>query len=395
MSRLSIKENEQTEAVPYLRGILTSSLRDAGLNFADAYQLASDIRDEIGDENGKIITSNALREMVAARLKKEYGNEIVRRYSHNDLLPEPVWVQLSENHSVPFSRAYHQQCLESCCFSNHKAETITTQVYEYLLKNTINKISADELRQLTHNHLLDNFGKSAAKRYLIWVSFVRSTRPLIVLIGGVSGCGKSSIATELAHHLGIVRIQSTDMLREVMRMMTPKRLIPSLHSSSFSAWKTLPNDDTDIHEGYIAQSELLHLSCEAIIQRALKERVSLIIEGIHLNPALLERFPQDNDAIFIPIMLGVLKPNQLRGRFQSRGRTAPERHSARYLKHFDDIWRLQSFLLSTADQYNVPIVPNANKEKAINNIMKIVIDKLDDNFSKKELLLPSLISKTS
>ena len=45
------------------------------------------------------------------------------------------------------------------------------------------------------------------------------------------GTGKSTLATELAHRLGIVRTQSTDMLREVMRTMIPAHLMPALHVS--------------------------------------------------------------------------------------------------------------------------------------------------------------------
>ena len=389
MAKLLIKEHEQAEPVPFLRGILTRSLQDAGLDFAVAYKLASTIRQDLnGDDsdNNIELTAKALRAEVSKRLQG-YDENVIQRYNNTDILPESVFVQLDKNHSVPFSRAHHQQCLKSCCFSTHKAESITSQVYEHLLLQNIKTISSDELRALTYENVLKNLGKEAAHRYAIWVNFVRSSRPLIVLIGGVSGCGKSSIATELANHLGIVRIQSTDMLRDVMRMMTPERLLPSLHTSSFRAWKTLPVDDKNIHEGYLAQSELLYLACEATIQRALKERVSLIIEGIHIHPALLERLPKDNDAIFAPIMLGVLKPNQLRARFESRGRKQPERHSSRYLKHFDDIWRLQSFLLSEADRCQVPIIPNIHKEKAINLIMKNIIGQLDADFSKKDCKL--------
>ncbi len=392
MAKLLIKEHTQAEAVPFLRGILTRSLQDAGLDFNAAYKLASSIRQELSDDKNEAvieITSTALRKKVLQRLSNaRYGSDIIQRYCSCDIVPEPVWVKLNAQHSVPFSRAQHQQCLESCCFPAGKAETTTAQVYEYLLKHNIKNITSDKLKHITHDYLMQNLGEEAARRYLIWVNFSRSNRPLIVLIGGITGCGKSSIATELAHRLGIVRIQSTDMLREVMRMMTPKRLIPLLHTSSFQAGDTLPNNDNSaISNGYLAQAELLFLSCEAVIERALKERVSLILEGIHLHPALLRRLPKDNDAIFVPLMLGLLKPRQLRERFETRSNKAPERQSSRYLAHFDAIWQLQSFLLSEADRFQVPIIPNEDKNHAIGLIMKTIIEKLDASFTAKELSL--------
>ena len=90
------------------------------------------------------------------------------------------------------------------------------------------------------------------------------------------GTGKSTIATEVAHLLDIVRIQSTDMLREVMRMMLPQRLLPVLHSSSFDAWKELPGVaeeggavGTSLASGYMTQTELIAVAADAVIQRAL------------------------------------------------------------------------------------------------------------------------------
>ena len=59
--------------------------------------------------------------------------------------------------------------------------------------------------------------------------------PLVILIGGATGVGKSTIATQLAARLGIVRVVATDAIREVMRSMFSPELMPSLHTSSFQA----------------------------------------------------------------------------------------------------------------------------------------------------------------
>jgi len=41
--------------------------------------------------------------------------------------------------------------------------------------------------------------------------------PIIVLIGGSTGTGKSTVAAEVAHRLGITRVASTDFIRQTMR----------------------------------------------------------------------------------------------------------------------------------------------------------------------------------
>jgi 2-phosphoglycerate kinase len=55
-----------------------------------------------------------------------------------------------------------------------------------------------------------------------------------------------------------------------------------------------------------------------------------------------------------------------------------KRRAERYLQHFDEIWRLQSYLLSEADRGQVPIIVNNNKEQVIRDIMTVVVDSLID-----------------
>jgi 2-phosphoglycerate kinase len=80
-------------------------------------------------------------------------------------------------------------------------------------------------------------------------------------------------------------------------------------------------------------------------------------------------------------MLAVLKPRELRRRLKGRGAHAVQRRAERYLKHFDAIWQLQSFLLSEADQFDVPIVSNEKKSQASQELMAIINQELTRQFS--------------
>src|SRR5262245_38902743 len=60
-------------------------------------------------------------------------------------------------------------------------------------------------------------------------------QPIVVLIGGATGTGKSTIATEAAHRLGITRVTSTDFIRQTMRAFFSEEFMPSVHYSSFEA----------------------------------------------------------------------------------------------------------------------------------------------------------------
>jgi len=122
------------------------------------------------------------------------------------------------------------------------------------------------------------------------------------------------------------------------------------------------------------------VAIEAVIQRALRERVSLILEGVHIHPAFIEKLKFDKEAVVIPVMLGILKRKRLQRRISGRSTDVPQRRAERYLKHFDEIWRLQTYLLSEADRANIPIVINNDRDKVFREIMRITIEILAKDF---------------
>ena len=253
------RENEKT---PFLRGILTRSLLDAGLAFDDAFAIATTIRSELA--NTKKITTEELQVRVSRLLKKRGETEALEQYIVPSVAPPRILVTSLDETDSAFSRGRHTRYLQSAGMKTEKAEYTTELIYAQLIAAGISSISTLELGYLTYLCLQQEVGKETARRYLVWSEFQNSSRPLILLIGGTVAAGKSTIATEIAHLLEIVRIQSTDMLREVMRVMIPKRLLPVLHTSSFDAWKTLPMQDKSdrepeqlVAEGYQSQAELL------------------------------------------------------------------------------------------------------------------------------------------
>lgn len=171
-------------------------------------------------------------------------------------------------------------------------------------------------------------------------------------------------------------------------MMLPERLLPVLHASSFEAWHQLPWADAEhadeeelLADGFRAQADLIAVACEAVVQRAIRERVSLILEGVHVQPSLLARIPEDADALVVPVMLAVLNSATLRSRIRGRGVKTPGRRSKRYLRSFDGIWRLQSYLLDEADRAGIPIIRNTEEQQVFLEVMRVILDRLSAEFS--------------
>jgi len=173
-----------------------------------------------------------------------------------------------------------------------------------------------------------------------------------------------------------------------MRTLVPERLMPVLHRSSFTAWKAMPDHqpnegevtEAQLIQGYRSQADMLGLAIEAVLERATREHVSLVLEGVHIHPAMMEKLQAETDAVVVPVMLGLLKRKHLEQRLVARSTNAPDRGLAHYLNNFEEIWRLQTYLLSEADGANIHITINDNRDKVFAEIMRFTIDILSKDF---------------
>ena len=386
MAKTLVEDLEETR-IPFLRGILIRSLQDAGLEFDEASHIASEIRNDLADTT--LISTVDLNHMVIERLTSLGKENSVYRYENRNS-PLTVEVEQQCGRINPFSRLKFRNSLETIGLKSRESDDVVQMLQEHLTNKSIKTIKSRNLAMLIYRYLRQSskLGPAVAHRWLVWHDFINSGRELIFLIGGTAGCGKSSTANMLANRLEIVRTQSTDMLREVMRTMIPEKLMPVLHQSSFTAWKGLPRQKKtkgDIPEallvqGYRSQADLLSLAIEAVVDRATREHVSLVLEGVHVHPAFMEKLQTETDAVVIPVMLGLLKRKHLQQRIKDRSTNVPDRGAEHYLQYFDEIWRLQTYLLSEADRANIHIAVNENRDKIFSEIMRFTIATLAENF---------------
>ncbi len=386
MSKLLVVDEEKDSRIPFLRGMLIKSLQGSGLEFVEAYKLASDIREDLDDVDS--ITSDELRERIVDALEENFPDIILQRYTKQTIYTESIEV-IGGGHSESFSRGVFVTRLMNCGIPDPVSGSITRKVHSKLVRDKIRKISSDQLIALTYQLVRTEASQKFADYYLVWCDFQRSNTPLIILIGGVPGSGKSTIATELANRLSIIRTQSTDMLREVMRALIPKRVSPSLHTSSFLAGKAMhssqffqANKADALVSGLQTQSEMVAVACEAVLNRAVNESVSTILEGVHMQPRLYRKLGKV-DAIIVPVILAVLQQKRLRQNYRGRSSQAEKRTAKRYLKNFDEIWQLQTAILSEADAADIEIVDNTDRDETISEVCKIVTETLATSYTGK------------
>jgi 2-phosphoglycerate kinase len=198
--------------------------------------------------------------------------------------------------------------------------------------------------------------------------------PIIILVGGSTGTGKSTVAAEVAHRLGITRVASTDFIRQTMRAFFSPEFMPTIHYSSFEAGQALDDEVTGDPAivGFLEQCRHVCVGVDAAIRRALTEGWSMVLEGVHLVPGLVPT--QLEGALLVHVLLEITDENVHRMHFHVRDTaTGGVRAMDKYLAHMDDIRRIQTYLTGRARREGVPVVENQNVDRSIDQVIRLVM----------------------
>jgi 2-phosphoglycerate kinase len=201
--------------------------------------------------------------------------------------------------------------------------------------------------------------------------------PLVVLVGGATGTGKSTVATEVAHRLGITRVTSTDVVRQTMRAFFSSEFMPSIHYSSFEAGSAVPaSDDPDsdpVLLGFLEQTRNVLVGVRAVLARALEEGYSLALEGVHLVPGTI---PPVEAAVFCQVLLAIEDEEEHASHFWTREGEG-FRSFDKYLRALPDIRRVQDYLVARAAKAQVPVIENANIDATVDHVIELVLAEVE------------------
>ncbi|WP_405322390.1 2-phosphoglycerate kinase [Methanobrevibacter thaueri] len=287
-----------------------------------------------------------------------------------------------KKYKEPFSKGIMSRSLNVADIGIERAHEIASDIEAFLIENNITEISSLDLAEVVLNHL-KQVDPVIAVKYKNLRSLRTSKKPLIILIGGASGVGTSSMAFELANRLRLKNLISTDMIREVMRKIVSQELSPVIHKSSFDAYEAIRTPSIRIDsviEGFISHVDVVNVGIEAIIERSVKEGISTIIEGVHVVPGFIRKDLLDNNNI-IMFTLIVEDEEAHKQRFYSRCRQPWVKRSLdRYMENFDTIRKTQNFLVQQAEIHDTRIINNVD----INETIDIMVSDILEEFGGVE-----------
>jgi 2-phosphoglycerate kinase len=232
----------------------------------------------------------------------------------------------------------------------------------------------DRLGELASELIGDEAAARTMRRLRQLDALARHEDPLLLLIGGATGTGKSTIATEAAHRLGITRVTSTDFVRQTMRAFFSQEFMPSIHYSSFEAGASLrePEQAEDpVIAGFLEQTRNVLVGVRASIDRALEEGWSTVLEGVHLVPGMV---PRIEGALVAQCVLKIDDIDAHYGHFMVRDATSEGlRPHEKYTDRLHDIRRIQDHIVARASRHKWPVIENSNIDVAIVAVIELVL----------------------
>ena len=275
----------------------------------------------------------------------------------------------------PYSKGLMARALIAVGVPADRAYQLARRLELDLAERGESSVELERLEGMAQEILGEEEGERATSRLRRLADLQALDIPIIVLIGGSTGTGKSTVAAEVAHRLGITRVTSTDFIRQTMRAFFSREFMPTIHYSSFEAGQALDDDEVTGDPaivGFVDQCRHVCVGVDAAIRRALTEGWSMVLEGVHLVPGLLPA--ELAGALLVHVVVEIADEDVHRMHFHVRDTaTGGIRAMDKYLERLGEIRRVQTYVVGRARREGVPVVENANVERTIDTVIELVM----------------------
>jgi 2-phosphoglycerate kinase len=282
---------------------------------------------------------------------------------------------------VPFSKGLMARALVVTGLDPERAYLIARRADRDLTERGAVSLDLDRLGELAAELIGEEEAERTVRRLRRIDALSRLDEPLLLLVGGATGTGKSTIATEAAHRLGITRVTSTDFIRQTMRTFFSREFMPSVHYSSFEARLALTRAEEEESGdaailGFLDQTRNVLTGVDAALERAATERWSIVLEGVHLVPGMVDvSYP---GAFVVQCVVAIEDENLHRSHFWVRDHaTEGLRPLEKYLDSLPQIREIQDYLVERARRHDVPVIYNDSLDNAVGDVLDLVLRRAD------------------
>ena len=348
-------------------GMVTASLLHRGLPMEDASAVARAVRDAIAPRTE--ITSDKLAERIHQFVAERLGQDVADSLLAGERSDDQVPMVETAHGRYPFSKGVVLRDLDTTGLDLDAAMDLVRELEAWTYRERGPVIPEGRLHEAVARMLAERHGDDFARRYRLTSWVRRSKKPVIILLGGATGTGKSTLAMELAYRLGVQWVTGTDMIRETMRTVLSADLVPGLHDHSFRGMlvggQVLSDPRERVLAGFRQQAAQVAVGVRAVIRRAVRENAGIIIEGTHIAPPFHQYVLPELDAYTTGFILAVPDEVEHQKRFPGRAAQQTERKADTYLDAFQSVRWIHEDLLRLAEDAEAVVLPNVKRRRTL------------------------------
>jgi len=178
------------------------------------------------------------------------------------------------------SRFLVSRMLTLCRIPHFHSTKIAKDLKKKCVEGNKLQISQEEMNNFLFELMkIYGYGDAFSNRYKMLSKFYQNRVPLIILISGTIGLGKSIIATHLAERMNISNVLQTEIIELVMHKFDETYCSDNIKLKEYDS-------KDELLEEYRRRCRLVRRGANTDIQKALKEGKPLIIEGFSVDPRL-------------------------------------------------------------------------------------------------------------
>lgn len=379
---LPIKILNDKAATTFSKHKLAKSLQHH-LTFKDAHKIAAQVESNLRTTGTRELSKEQLLKLTAEQIEKLLGNRARLSFEQNHSHIYNLQVTDKAGRNFPYSHSIVARSLVAIGLELEFAHQLARKLEQQLWQLDKKAVNTTLIRKLLKTLLHEEAGEDFAKRYDLIDALKHPKQPLLILIGGTTGVGKSTLAAELAYRLNIPQIVSSDAIRQALRSLINPALSPMLHSSSYAAWhiERLPGEDEktkkvkpkQVLRAFTVQSKQVGKALLAILERYIQEGLSVVMEGVHLVPGFLN-VETLKDANIIELVLAQSDEEKHRKNFEAREvKTKKQRSLGKYIEHFREIRVIQEFIVAQAKTQEAPIIELGNFDEGLEQVIELTM----------------------
>jgi 2-phosphoglycerate kinase len=190
-------------------------------------------------------------------------------------------------------------------------------------------------------------------------------KPLIVLIGGYCGTGKSTFAALLASKIQHTNVLTTGIPRAIYQSLFDRESKPELYGHTYhlftqDAYKDIPFEKAVV-TSYLDQVHIVQSGIKNIVTFANTEGAQYIIEGTHVIPEFADEYKDEPNVISV-----FLKASDSKSLIKNMDAETHRRNLSEEEKNAAII--LHDYNVQEAQKYNLPLFTFDETESALSYV---------------------------